>query len=232
MKITVIGTWIVVLVAALATTTQAAFVNPSWTRPVDDTQAATDQTTYQSWNVFTSTTGPNAPDVAEINPNGTANAYDSSSAASGSFVTSGGNIYSFTAVSIEPRAIVPGFATGELTNSLVQVLVQGSLIDVDDLTLDGVSVSTLADYSYTELSSTPLGGFGGAAVEHAWTFTAPADLASFQLDWGWNAESASLDRISIDTQVAAVPEPATWALALVGMLGLGVVARRRQRDRR
>jgi hypothetical protein len=225
----VIGTLLALSAVTLVSTAQAAFINPSWTRPSNDAQATSDQTTYQHWNVFSSAIGPNAPDVAETNPNGTADAYDANNAASGSFVTSGGNIYSFAVDSIQPRAIVPGFSTGQTVDFLVQVLVQGNLIDVDDLTLDGVQVNTLPNYGYTELSSTPLGGFGGAAVEHAWTFTAPADLASFQIDWGWNADSASLDQIAIDTHIASVPEPATWALAMAGALGVGVLARRRSR---
>jgi hypothetical protein len=225
------GTLVMLGAALSATAASAAFVTPSWTQPTTDGQASADQTTYQHWNVFTSTTGPNAPDVAEVNPNGVGNAFDNNAGASGSFVTGGGNIYSFTTTSIQPRAIVPGYATGDPVEFLVQVLVQGNLIDVDDVMLGGVQISTLANYSYTELSSTPLGGFGGAAVEHAWTFTAPADLASFQIDWGWDAESASLDRIAIDTHVAAVPEPASWALAAVGAMVLGVAARRRKRAR-
>ncbi|MGD9720095.1 MAG: hypothetical protein AB7O59_02635 [Pirellulales bacterium] len=221
---------LVCIVAAAATELRAALINPSWTRPASDGQAAGDLTTYQRWNVFTTTTGPNAPDVAEINPIGVANAYDAANATSGSFVTSGGNIYSFAAV-INPVAVVPGYGVGQPTDFLVQLITQGSEIDVNDLTLDGTLVSTLSNYSYTELSRVSLGGFGGFAIEHAWTFTAPVDLSSFQLDWGWGVSSSSLDVMSVDTHTAIVPEPASCGLALVGGLGvcLALVAWRRRR---
>jgi hypothetical protein len=202
--------------------TQAAFITPSeWTRPSDDTTAANELTTYQSWDVFTSVAGPNNPDVAEINPSGVANAFDSAAPGSGAFLTGGGNIYSFSGV-IEPSAIVPGYAeSSHKTRFLLQVESNGNFIDLDDVLLDGVPVNTLEDFAYTELSNTPLGGFGGAMIEHAWEFTAPADLASYQLDFGWSAESASLGRLSVDTQAIPIPEPGTLAL---GVGGIGCLA--------
>ncbi|HWP40307.1 MAG TPA: hypothetical protein VNL70_05230 [Tepidisphaeraceae bacterium] len=197
-------------------TAPAALISPPWTRPGNDAQASADRTSYQHWNNFTSTSGPNAPDVAEINPNGTADAFDSAAAVSGSFVTSGGNIYSPANV-IKPRVIVPGYALPDHeTRFVVQVISQGATIDTADLRLDGVPVSSLPGYGYTELSRTALGGFGGFKIEHAWTFTAPADASSFQLDWGWGATSASLDQIAVDTFAVPVPEPlAGMAVALL-----------------
>jgi len=195
------------------TAAPAALLPPPWTRPGSDAQAIADRTTYQHWNSFTSTTGPNPPDVAENNPNGTADAFDSAAPASGSFITSGGNIYSPNTV-IKPRVTVPGYALSDHeTRFLVQVISQGGQIDTTDLWLDGVPVSSLPGYSYTELSRTVLGGFGGFKIEHAWTFTARADASSFQLDWGWNVESASLDQIAVDTFAVRVPEPSMWVAA-------------------
>ena len=66
---------------------QAAFVVPGFRGGAN--------TTYQEWNVFSSTGGPNAPDVANSNVNGAANVVELSG---GAFVTSGGNIYSPTFV--------------------------------------------------------------------------------------------------------------------------------------
>lgn len=215
------------LVTASATLSRAGFISPStWTRPTDDASATLGLTTYQEWDAFTSPTGPNLPDIAEINPSGIADALDAAAPGSGAFITSGGNIYSFSGV-IEPRAVVPGYAyPGGTTNFLVQIESNGSDIDPADLTLNGTLVSALDGYSYTELSRTSLGGTGGSMVEHAWMFAAPTDLSSFQLDWGWGPTSSSLGRMSVDTQVMPVPEPASITLALASVAGL-VFARRR-----
>jgi hypothetical protein len=230
------------LLAALATTAAttfatAALTTPSdpslpfnWQRPADETQALTDKTTYQMWDVFKSAAGPNAPDVFEINPNGVADAYDSASATSGGFTTGGGNIYSFSGV-IEPRAIVPSFGlSGQVLNVLVQARVQGTEIDATDVTVNGQPLSSLANYSHEELERTSLGG-QGFLVDHAWTFSLGADLASFTLDWGWGGPHASLDQIAVDTQVMPVPEPATLALLAVGGAGLGLVSLRHRKQR-
>jgi hypothetical protein len=178
----------------------AAVIEPTlWTRPTTAGQASTDLTSYQKWDVFTSVAA-NAPDVAAINPNGTADAFDSNQPASGGFLTGGGNIYSFSGV-IQPRSIVPSFALGASHDleMLVQVASLGASIDTSGLTVNGVLASTLSDYSYTEISSTELGGLGGYRVEHAWSFVLSGDPASVTLDWAWGASSASLDVLSIDT---------------------------------
>src|SRR5262249_26138009 len=88
--------------------TDGAFISPSWTRPTTTTQATTDSTTYQRYDVFTSATGPNTADVANLNPSGSANVYDTSGM---SFLTSGGNIYSFSAPTFI-EAIVPNYGLG------------------------------------------------------------------------------------------------------------------------
>ncbi|MGD9645929.1 MAG: PEP-CTERM sorting domain-containing protein [Pirellulales bacterium] len=214
----------------------AAFITPSgWTRPVDDTAASSTLTTFQHWDVLGSSGDdpalPKAADVAKINPNGAATVRDSSSPASGAFITSGGNIYSFSGV-ITPEAIVPGYAAaGYRTEFLVQLRTQGQNIDTADLTLGGVPVSSLAGFSYTELSNVDLGGFGGFLIDHAWTFTAPADLASFTLDWGWGASSASFDQLAIDTHLIPVPEPASLAMAGLASLGIALVVGRTRGNR-
>lgn len=208
---------------------RAAFITPSgWTRPANDGQAATDLTTFQHWDVLgTSGSDPaltKTPDVAEINPSGAATVRDAAAPASGAFVTSGGNLYSFADV-IKPQAVVPGYAAvGYQTEFLVQLRTQGQNIDTADLKLGGVLVSTLPGFSYTELSNVSLGGFGGFLIDHAWTFTAPADLASFTLDFGWGVSSSSFDQLSIDTHLTAVPEPASLAMVTLGAIGIAVAA--------
>lgn len=192
---------------------QAAFTTPSWTRPADNAAAAASGTTYQYWDVFTSVVGPNAPDFANINPNSTPNVFDSGAPANGAFLTTG-NMYSAVG-SLRPRATIPGYnIAGNSVEVLVQLFVQGLDININSLTVDGVPVNTLTGFNYQELSRVPLGGPGGAAVEHLWSFTLPSDAASFQLDWNWGTPHSMFDRLSIDTQ--SVPEPGSLALLAIG----------------
>lgn len=220
---------LLVLGGLTAAEAHAAFITPSgWTRPANDGQAATDLTTFQHWDVLgTSGSDPallKAPDLAEINPSGAATVHDAAAPASGAFITSGGNLYSFADV-IKPQAVVPGYAApGSKTEFLVQLRTQGQNIDTADLKLGGVLVSTLPGFSYTELSNVSLGGFGGFLIDHAWTFTAPADLASFTLDFGWGVTSSSFDQLSVDTHLTAVPEPASLAMVALGAIGIAVAA--------
>ncbi|MEM9789632.1 MAG: PEP-CTERM sorting domain-containing protein [Planctomycetota bacterium] len=191
------------LASPFAASAQAAFNNPSWTRPMSLGEATADGTTYQEWNTFSSPSGPNEPDVEEpVNPNGVANLFDSAAPGSGAFIASSGNIYSFSGV-IEPEATVP--TTQATTEFLVQLRTQGSQIDVNDLTVNGEAATGLPGYSYTELervdSESP---FGGAVIDHAWTFIAdPASL--YTLEWGWGVTSASVDMLIIDTLALLVP---------------------------
>lgn len=214
-----------VAITGHAGATFGAFVQPSgWARPLDDATAAVARTTFQEWNIFTTAAGPNAPDVAEVNPSGTADAFDSNAGSpptgSGAFVTSGGNIYSPAGV-IKPRIIIPqpNAGPGYFTEVLLQVKVLGSDIATGDLTVDGVPIATLGNYSYAELSRVELGGLGGFAVEHLWAFTLPGNPASFSVLIPNGATSVSLDRVAVDT-FAVVPEPAVAAVLAVAMLGL------------
>lgn len=220
--------------------THAAFVAPTdWVRPTTPIQASFDKTTYQEWQRFTSTSGPNAPSdgtssdtgsgnnlandgLFYVNPNDQvvvsiddANAYDRASSTSNAFVTGGGNIYSPGGV-IQPRVVLAGFDQPDaLVHFMVQVRTLGSLIDTDFLSVNGVPWTDLpGSHAYQQLYSLPLGGFGGALVDHLWTFSAP-DAPSFQIDFGWGVTSVSLDVIAVDTY-SVVPEPAS--LAIVGLL--------------
>lgn len=215
------------LVVSASFTTHAAFVTPSgWLRPSTVGEAASTATTYQQWNILSSTTGPNAPDVASINPAGTANLIDSAAPASGSFVTGGGNLYSFGGV-IVPRITIP--QSGDVAPGGTQVLLQfkviGAAMATDQLLVNGISASNLADYSYQLLSSVPVsGGFGGATEEHAWFFTVPGHPSVITIDVNTGFSSVSLDVVSVDTAVI-VPEP--MGAPLLGIC-LPLLARRKR----
>lgn len=189
-------------VIAAASAAPAAFVEPSaWRRPVAPAEAAMTRTTYQEWDVFFSSAGPNAPDVAEINPNGVPDAFDAAWQTSGSFVTSGGNLYSFAGV-IQPRVQVPlpPSSARTATEVLLQVRTFGALIDTDHLTVNGVPASQLGAYRYEERSRVEIsGGFGGFDVEHAWQFSVSASEL-LRIDFAWGVSSSSLDRLAVDTR--------------------------------
>ena len=96
-----------VLVASVMLTGLASFASADFVTPDTATygwdRGSTAFSTYAEWNVFTSPSGPNMPDVGSF-VGGTlpATAADfnvsDNNEASGSFITGGGNIYSFSGV--------------------------------------------------------------------------------------------------------------------------------------
>lgn len=185
--------------------------DPNWTRPTDETVAGATGTTYQRWDVFSQAGPPvlpdtiaNVPALGGINPNGDSDVYDSAPS-SGAFITSSGNIYSFSGV-INPRAIVP--TPNAWTRFYVQATSFGREIQTDDLTVNGVDATSLGGYSYTQLQQfavDPGLGFPGVGdslvTDYLWTFVAPPS-STYTLDWGWGVTSSSVDQIIVDTQLA------------------------------
>lgn len=239
--------------AAITAAAQADFYIPlTWTRPT----ATGTNATFQGWESFTSTTGPNAPQVVNgpgfggagswspINSGGVANVFDPGAPANGSFITSGGNIYNPAAL-VNPRAIVPNVTAGTgtgWTTLIFQVRTQGNALDLSSALLNGTVIPVSSAIVYTE----PLGGFGGTLRDYWIQFQVPGNAASYQFDINAVESSVSLDRFAVDTvwdptatnqseaffeliPGSAVPEPSTWALiGLVG-IGAGVVSYRRKR---
>ena len=213
------------LILAMAPPVSAAFIAPSW-RPADFAQAAATLTTHQGWDAFASPSGPNNPDTADLNPNGVADAFETSGM---SFVTGGGNIYSPT-VAITMQVRVPGFGpSAEPTEFIVQLRTQGNELDTASLQIDGQPAADLEGYAYTELERVPLGGFGGSLVEHRFAFTLPDSASDYTLTWQGAQSSVSQDAIAIDTRVITIPEPGVLATTAVG--GPLLTGRRRSRRR-
>jgi len=179
-------------------------------------------TTYQEWNIFSSATGANAPDVASSNLNGTASATETTGTA---FVTSGGNIYSFAAATAF-NVVIPDFdlGSGYITNAVVQIRTQGTELDTASILFNGVAASS-ATLLYTEA----LGGFGGALEDWEFVFTNVAgNIASDLITFQASGSSMSLDKISVDTQAVAVPEAGTLLLSGMSVLGIWFYVRRRR----
>ncbi|HZZ43303.1 MAG TPA: hypothetical protein VFE58_10225 [Tepidisphaeraceae bacterium] len=217
-------------------------IDPAWTRPTSAAIADSTLSTYAQWNGFAatsvtnlptgdsyfgssltslptagdSTSGGATPDGAFVISNGTANnSYYSN--------VSTGDIYSFSAP-IAPRINMPTYnIAGNQLNVLVQVESDGSAIDSSQLTVNGIPVTSLPNYSVTQTYTiTESTGFGDAVRnDYAWSFTLPSDPASLQLDFGWADPSTALVSAIVDTQsVVALPEPASCTLLALPLLTL------------
>jgi hypothetical protein len=193
---------------------KAAFLPPSFRGQA--------QTTYQEWNVFSTPEGPNVPDVANNNPNGTADVRD---VALVSFVTGSGNIYALGGV-LEIEAQIPAFDLGSAkrTNVVVQILSLGAVLDVDSVTWNGLEAD-----SSSLLSDGPLGGqFGGRRQEWSLSWDlVPGNTSADVLYFKAASESMSLDRLSIDTQAVVVPETGSVMMVSLAVAMVMVGAARR-----
>ncbi|MFG0291887.1 MAG: hypothetical protein ACF8MJ_01905 [Phycisphaerales bacterium JB050] len=221
-----------VFVASLAlagishTTAYADFIAPDadtygWDRGVSEFS------TYAEWDVFTSPTGPNTPDVGLFFggplPDGAPafNAFDSGAPDSGSFVTGGGNIYSFSGI-VKPQVDFGGYNLGDNSQTVVllQVRTLGTEFDANTVFLNG----SIAPTSIVELAREDLGGFGGAQVDTLFRFDLSGNTDSYSINFDALGSSMSLDRIALDT-FTHVPTPG--ASMILGLAGLAAIRRRR-----
>jgi hypothetical protein len=190
---------------------QADFFLPTtWTRPA----ASGTNNTFQGWEIFTSATGPNAPQTvpgpafggagnwAPINPGGTANAFDSNAPGNGSFVTGGGNIYNPAGL-VAPRAIVPnnidltaGTNNAGWTTLVFQLRTQGGVLDINSGRLNGTIVPVSVAVPFNQPIS---GGFGGVVREYWLQFQVPGNADTYQFDIAPLETSVSFDRLAVDT---------------------------------
>ena len=193
--------------ATLASPALAQFVEPDgsnypWVR------GSTANSLYAQWERFTSPSGPNAPDVGSfvggtLPPEALAfAAFDAAWQTSGSFITSGGNIYSFSGI-VEPQVNIPGFGLGDGfdTPILVQFRTQGVEADYDNILLNGV----IEPVEVTELFRDTIGGpFGGALVDFLVRFEVEGNATAYDVTFAAASSSLSLDRVAVDAFAFAV----------------------------
>jgi hypothetical protein len=207
---------------SIAVPARADFIDPPWVR-------GSENTTYQAWDVFTDPTGPNAPDIADENSNGTATVQNSAASA---FVTGGGNIYSF-AEALSITVSLPNFGLGDgyITSIILQVRSLGTEIDPASVTLTSDGGTPIQYQSFQEIDRQDLGGFGGAQVDNWYRWDVAGNASSYQINFAGLESSLSLDRVAVDSLVtlSAVPEPSSVVLAAMGLISIGVATRFRRK---
>jgi hypothetical protein len=235
--------------ASAVNTVQTVRTTAPWIRPATTLDASSTFTTFQAWDVFTNgninvNNPPSAPGAnsnsppfvedAAHNGAGTAQIRETTGTA---FLTGGGNIYSFSAVT-KFALDIPNYAQGAgfNTNYLLQIRSLGTGLDTNPASLDaikinGIGIDTLPNFSFQTLENIALGGMGGSQTDYKFEFTLPGNSALDTITFASAGSSMSLDRVSLDTSITAVPEPTTWAaIALSGLVGAAVYSRRLKRE--
>lgn len=198
--------WVACLAIGCAgSAARAEFVTPNvygWSR-------GSANSTYFAWDIFQSPSGPNPPDVGQwpvaLPPSWTQPSVAESSGAS--FITGGGNIYSFS-TPLDVEVNVPNYGRGSdwTTTILVQVRTQGNELDYERM-----RVGSRRWVERVELDRQVLGGFGGYLVDTLLRFEAPGNDTDYLLEFEAAASSMSLDRLTIDTRAGRIARP--WAYA-------------------
>lgn len=164
----------------------------------------------------------------------------------GSFLTSGGNLYSFAAAQDFTATVNSGGSSGAAGDSFTRIVAQfqslGTELDYESILLSSEtgSAGTIAPNLLVETGRTDLGGFGGTEVRHLAVWDLASAQDAFRLDFNAAGSSMSLDQFSLNTRVqstpfgsvTAVPEPAGWAGLAAAGIGFAAWRARRRRHRR
>ena len=178
-------------------------------------------TFYADWDAF----GSLSDDSPELSFGlGSASVTETSG---GSFVTGGGNIYSFS-VPIEFTTTLSGSEPAiEGTRTVVAHFKTLGTVLADDSVLLSVDGTQYAPLSSSLLYDLPLGGFGGNDQEKIFVWTVPDGDYAFTFNSG--ESSMSLARYATyASDVTPVPEPSTCVLFGISMGVVLYMARRRR----
>lgn len=219
----------IVAACCLSRVSSAAFIVPdSATAPFANWSRSGADSAYAEWNAFTVAAGApgNSPDVGSFGPT-TANLTQSFFPA---LITSGGNIYSFAgATDFDVTLPNYGYGAGYKTRVVAQIGTFGTPLLQTSLSLkysDGNATQQAALTSANVVAAP--NPAGGTTDEWLVVWDVPNyNPGSFQLEFVASGSSMSLDRLAVDTFTQAVPEPASLAIAGLGLGGCLRVARRR-----
>jgi hypothetical protein len=137
--------------------------------------------------------------------------------------------------------LVLNFANLTAASGLNNVSIAPFLVDLT-LTVGGTTYTiTPANLGPSSAIGTDSAGSGGAGIIFTLTanqdFTAPTtnleiSTSSWRLSDGFNGATLGQGSLNVEAPfVAAVPESSTWAMMLLGFLGVGLMAYRRKHNR-
>lgn len=180
-------------------------------------------TSYVHWDVINALSD-NSPDGGNL---GTTSALLNANNA-GAFITGGGlggNVYSFSDTPDFTVAVQPDYASPtEPVTVALQLKVLGTDLDLASIKLDGVAW----DSTSTLFSGNAGGPFGGQDKEYLFVWNDVTASAAYALDFMATGSSMSLDEVSVDIGVSAVPLPASVWLLMSAMSGLSLMRRKQK----
>lgn len=181
------------------------------------------ETAFAGWGPFTVAVGlpGNQPNVPTTTPFVSALLVQNNPTA---FLTGGGGIYSFAEVVDFTLDFATDFVPGTV---VLQTRSFGTLLDPASFAIgyfEAGNWTPLGGPIRTNLYSAPLGGaFGGIDSIDRWDWTLPRTLNATDLRIAFAAAGSSSSLTALRLDVAAIPEPSTYAL-LFGLAALAVAA--------